>query len=294
MTPAPFGAELRDVVVRYGDEQALDGADVAFRPGIITGLIGRNGAGKTTLLSLLASLRRPTSGTVRVDGVDPFEDPLVMAGVHLVRESGDVIGDEPVRRTLRYYAATRPNWSTDLAAELLDVFAIVTKKSPNSLSRGQRSALGAVLGLASRAPLTIFDEVYLSMDAPSRYAFYDAVLADYAEHPRTIIISSHLIEEVERLFEDVVIIDRGRVLVADSADAIRARGTGLTGPADAVEAIAREHTVLARQRLGGVVRVTLDVALDDDARRAVRAAGVEVDSVGLQDLFVHLTRKETP
>ncbi|MBN0041667.1 ABC transporter ATP-binding protein [Cellulosimicrobium cellulans] len=295
--PEPFAAEVRDVVVRYprsDDVPALDGATLTVRPGVITGLLGRNGAGKTTLAALLAAFRRPTAGTVRVGPAGELEDPFenVWATMHtqLVRESGDVWEADKARDTLAYYADLRPHWDAELAARLLDELEVDVRKKPTQMSRGKRSALGAVIGLASRAPLTIFDEVYLGMDAPSRYAFYDALVADYAEHPRTILLSSHLITEVERLFEDVVIIDRGRVLLAENADDVRARGVSLTGPAEVVERHAAGRAVLARQRLGGTAQVTLFGAFADDERAAAVEAGLEVGAVPVQDLFVHLTR----
>ena len=296
-TTEPFGAELRDVVVRYDrdDEPALAGATLTIRPGTITGLLGRNGAGKTTLAALLAAFRRPSEGSVLVgpegDLEDPFENPWATVHTQLVRESGDVWGDSKARDTLAYYAAMRPHWDADLAERLLDEFEIPLRKTPDSFSRGKRSAFGAVLGLASRAPLTIFDEVYLGMDAPSRYAFYDALVADYAEHPRTIVLSSHLIDEVERLFEDVVVIDRGRVLLAEPAEDVRGRGVSLTGPAGLVDRFVAGREVLARQRLGGTAQVTLFGTFAHDERAAAAAAGLEVGSVPVQDLFVHLTRR---
>lgn len=297
-TPPPFGAELRDVVVRYGrrdDEPALDRASVTIRPGSITGLLGRNGAGKTTALALLAGFRRPTGGTVLVgaDGEleDPFENPWAAMHTQLVRESGDVWGDDKVRDSLEYYAAMRPTWDADLAARLLDELEVDVRKNPDALSRGKRSALGAVIGLASRAPLTIFDEVYLGMDAPSRYAFYDALVADYTEHPRTIVLSSHLIDEVERLFEDVVVVDRGRVLLAEPAEDVRARGVSLVGPSEVVERFVDGRRVLSRQRLGSTAQVTLFGAFEPGERRAATDAGLEVGAVRVQDLFVHLTRE---
>ncbi|MCP2266381.1 ATP-binding cassette domain-containing protein [Promicromonospora thailandica] len=308
MTTAPFGARLDDVVVRFGashrmlpngllarDEggTGLDGASLTIRPGTITGVLGRNGAGKTTLLSLLAAFTRPTSGTVVVgpEGAqeDPWENPWITSGTQLVRESGDLLNEEKVRTSLRYYADVRPDWSAETAERLLDLFEVDVRKNPSALSRGKRSAVGATIGLASRAPLTIFDEVYLGMDAPTRYAFYDELLADYAEHPRTILLSSHLVEEVERLFEDVVVVDRGRVLLAESAEQMRARGFSLTGSRDAVERLTGGRRVLHRQQLGSTVQVTLEGALDDDERAAARRAGVEVGTVPVQDLFVRLT-----
>lgn len=311
MTPAPFGARLDDVVVRFGTRRrmttdgatvkddatvALDGVDLQIRPGTITGVLGRNGAGKSTMLSLLAAFNRPTDGSVRVgpagadaEWQDPWENPWATSNVQLVRESGDLQDDEKLVHTLRYYADLRPFWDADLAERLLDLFEVDPRKKPAALSRGKRSAVGATIGLASRAPLTIFDEVYLGMDAPTRYAFYDEILADYAEHPRTILLSSHLVEEVERLFEDVVVLDRGRVLIAETAEEMGRRGFSLTGPRGAVERLAGDRRVLHRQHLGGTLQVTLEGTPDDGEAAAARAAGVELGSLPLQDLFVRLT-----
>ncbi|WP_125776364.1 ATP-binding cassette domain-containing protein [Antribacter gilvus] len=301
---APFGARLDDVVVRYpaparlrpspDDAPALDGATCTVRAGSITGVLGRNGAGKTTLLSLLAAFRRPTGGTVLVgpDGSleDPWENTWITSGVQLVRESGDVYPEEAVSETFEYLANVRPDWDGDLASRLLDQFEVDVRKKPAALSRGKRSAVGAVIGLASRAPLTIFDEVYLGMDAPTRYAFYDALLEDYAEHPRTVLVSSHHVEEVERLFEDVIVLDEGRVLLAEPADDLRARAVSLTGPSAAVERVADGRPVLHRQQLGPTLQVVVDGPLAPDERAAAQDAGLTLGPVPLQDLFVHLTR----
>ncbi|MFD6176061.1 MULTISPECIES: ATP-binding cassette domain-containing protein [unclassified Isoptericola] len=309
MTPAPFGARLDDVVVRFGAQRrmtaegttvkndagtALDGVTLDLRPGVITGILGRNGAGKSTLLSLLAAFNRPTAGTVRVGPgelmEDPWENPWATANVQLVRESGDLMDEERVATSLKYYADLRPYWDADLAGRLLDLFEVDPRKKPSALSRGKRSAVGATIGLAARAPLTVLDEVYLGMDAPTRYAFYDEILADYAEHPRTILLSSHLVEEVERLFEDVVVLHRGRVLLAEPAEDMQARGFSLTGPVAAVEELAAGRRELHRQRLGATVQVTIEGAPDAGAAAAARAAGVEIGSLPLQDLFVRLTQ----
>lgn len=304
----PFAARLDGVGVRFGRRKApanqsladardpataLVDATCTLRPGVITGVLGRNGAGKTTMLSLLAAFRRPTSGSVLVgpEGAmeDPWENTWITSGVQLVRESGDLFGDEAVKVTLKYYADMRPDWDAELAARLLDLFEVDLRKKPAALSRGKRSAVGAVIGLAARAPLTIFDEVYLGMDAPTRYAFYDELLADYAEHPRTVLISSHLVEEVERLFEDVVLLDRGRVLVTGPADDLRARGATLTGPAADVGRAGAGRTVLLERRLGPTTELTVDGPLSAEERAAATDAGVTVGAVAIQDMFVHLT-----
>lgn len=290
----PFSAALDDVTLRYRrGTVALDHASFTVRPGTITGLLGRNGAGKSTALGLLASCGRPTSGRVLVDGADPFEDAVRMSGVQIVRDSGDVAGDVCLVDTMRLYARMRPTWDARLAETLLQAFDLDPSRTAASLSRGQRSAFGCLIGLASRAPLTIFDETYLGMDAPTRYAFYDALVDDYTEHPRTIVLSTHLIEEVERLFEDVIVLDRGRTLAAESADDLRGRATSLVGPSTIVSKLSADRTVLATRNLGGTTQVTMVGGLDHADRRRAEEEGVEIARVSLQDLFIHLTNPAT-
>lgn len=284
--------ETRDLTVRYGSTVALDHVDLDLAPGVITGLLGRNGSGKTTLLSVLAAFRRATSGTVRVGGREVWEDAEAMSGICLVRESGDVPAELRMRDTLALMEQVRRGFDRPYADRLMETFELDPAATPAKLSRGKKSAFGVVVGLASRAPLTLLDEVHLGMDAPSRYAFYDALVADYAEHPRTIVISSHLIDEVQRLLEHVVILDAGRVLLADDADALRSRGVAVTGPADAVDAFVQGRRVLGRRTLGRTAQVTVfgDVTSADAA--AAHAAGLELGGLDLQDLFVDLTSKE--
>ena len=281
--------ELRGLTVRYGDTVAVDDVSLQLPSGVIYGLLGRNGSGKTSLLSALASYRKASAGSVLVDGAEAFENPAVTRATAFIRDTLDVSAQDRVRRVVCLAAWLRPGWDGDYAAKLLDLFQLDPRKRVSALSRGQKSALGVVLGLAARAPLTILDEVYLGMDAVARTAFYRELLADYLAHPRTIILSTHLIEEVADVFERVIIIDRGRVLLHEEADALRGRGVTVTGPAAAVDAFVAGRTVLSEQSLGGVRAATVygGVPPADVARG--EAAGLSFGPVGLQELFVHLT-----
>ncbi|MCU7723644.1 ABC transporter ATP-binding protein [Actinoplanes sp. KI2] len=281
--------ELRDVSVRYGSTVAVDGIDLDLPTGKIYGLLGRNGSGKTSLLSVLASFRRPSSGTVRVDGRDAFENPAVMRQTCFIRDTLDTNDSDKVRSLMCFASWMRPNWDADYAAKLLDLFEINPRKRASSLSRGQKSAVGVVLGLASRAPLTILDETYLGMDAVARAAFYRELLEDYLAHPRTVILSTHLIEEVADLFERVIIIDRGRLLLHQETDELRGRGVTVTGPAAAVDEFVTGRTVFGEQSLGGVRAVTLDWRPSFADRQRGESAGLTFGPVGIQDLFIHLT-----
>jgi ABC-2 type transport system ATP-binding protein len=284
-----------DLSVRFAGVPALDRLDLRLAPGKIHGLLGRNGSGKSTLAATLAGFRRPDQGRVLIEAGDlgtaqePYENAVVTSRVCLIRESGDLPESVPVKHAIRLAASLRPYWDADLAADLLDRFEVPLNKRIQKLSRGKKSALGVVLGLAARAPLTIFDESYLGMDVPSRNLFYDALLADYTEVPRTIVLSTHLVSEVSALLEEVVILDNGRLVTQSPVDALRGRGASIVGPAAAVDKFTAGFTVLAEERLGGTKSTTVLGDLDPESLGQATAAGLEIGPVGLQDLFVHLT-----
>jgi ABC-2 type transport system ATP-binding protein len=280
---------LRDLTVRYGDTVAVDGLHLDLAPGKIYGLLGRNGSGKTSLLSVLAGYRRASSGTVTVGGVDPFESADVMRQTCFIRDTLDVAVNDRISAVIGFAATVRPTFDPEYAAKLLDTFELSPGRRVTTLSRGQRSSLGVVLGLAARTSLTILDEVYLGMDAAARNAFYRELLADYLVHPRTVILSTHLIEEAADLFERVIIIDRGRLVLHEEADVLRGRGVMVTGPAAAVDAFVAGRTVLSEQSLGSVRAATLYGRLDAAEVARAEATGLTLGPVGIQDLFVHLT-----
>lgn len=281
--------QIRDLRVNYGRTTAVDGISCTLEAGKIYGLLGRNGAGKTSLLSVVSAFRKATGGSVRVGGEDPFENAPITQRIAFIRESVDVMDTDRVKDVLSLSAALRPNWNQDVAGGLLERFDLNPRKRVGALSLGMKSALRVIVGIASRTPLTIFDEAYLGMDAPSRYAFYEALLADYVEQPRTIILSTHLIEEFGSLFEEVLILDKGRLVIQEEADSLRERGVSITGPAALVDEYAAGLTILSQQRLGGTKSVTIYGALTDQQRATAARNGLELGPVALQDLFIHLT-----
>jgi ABC-2 type transport system ATP-binding protein len=282
--------ETRQLTQQFGETTALDSLDLSLSGSKIIGLLGRNGSGKTTLLSIIAGFRKQTSGEVLVNGEPVFENPHVVRDIALIREGGDTVEEsEKVSEALRYAEYLRPNWDTAYARQILDRFEVPETSKLDQLSRGKRSAVGIALGLASRAPLTMFDETYLGLDAPSRYVFYDLVLQDFMEHPRTFILSTHLIEEVSRIFEEVAIIDRGKLLIHDESEALLARGVAITGPQDAVDAFIAGRTVIGERQLGRTKSAMLYGMLQNGERDEAARAGLDLEPLDLQDLFVYLT-----
>ncbi len=149
------------------------------------------------------------------------------------------------------------HWDAELASRLIDDFRVPTGRRIKKLSRGQISAVGVIVGLASRAPLTFFDEPYLGLDAVARQIFYDRLLEDYAEHPRTVILSTHLIDEVSDLLEHVLVIDEGRIIIDEDAESLRGSATTVVGMGKAVEAFTQGREVLNLDRIGGIAAATV-------------------------------------
>lgn len=285
-----LSVEVQNLTMTYKDTVALN--DLSFRliGGRIYGLLGRNGAGKSSLLSILAAFRKQSVGVALIDGQPIFENARITPHIALIREAGTVAEqDESVATALAFGAYMRPNWDAAYAADLVERFEIPLKKKVSQLSLGKKSALGVTIGLATRAPVTMYDESYLGMDAPSRYAFYDELLADFMRHPRTVIVSTHLIEEISPLFEEVVIIDNGKLVAQEETDILRAHGARITGPASEVERLTEGLKMLDVKELGRTRSVAVYGQLMPEQRRAIESAGLDLVPLPLQDLFVHLT-----
>ena len=283
--------EVQNLTKHYKDKHALDNVTLSLESGAIYGLLGRNGAGKTTLMSILTAQNFESSGTVKVFGEHPYENARVLSRICFVRESQKYPDDAYPRHAFKAASLFFPNWSQELADELIEEFQLPMKQTIKKLSRGQLSAVGVIIGLASRAELTFFDEPYLGLDAVARQIFYDRLLEDYSEHPRTIILSSHLIDEVSNLIEKVIVIDNGRILLNEDTDAVRDRASTVIGDAEKVDAWAAGRDILHRESLGRVASVTVLGHLTTSERAEVVEGGMDLAPVSLQQLIVRLTQK---
>jgi ABC-2 type transport system ATP-binding protein len=281
-------ATVHDVTMRFREHTALDDISTTIERDSITGLLGRNGAGKTTLMQLLTGHRVPTRGRVEVLGASPYENDAVLRNICFIKEGQRYPDHFRVQDAMTAASLIFPAWDADLAAALMADFDLPAKRPIKKLSRGMNSAVGIIIGIASRAPVTLFDEPYLGLDAVARQLFYDRLLADYAEHPRTVVLSTHLIEEIADLLERVLLIDRGRVLLDADAESLRDSAVTVTGPADKVQAFARQHELLHTESLGGHSRAV--VRIDAAANRSATAGhGLAVESTTLQQLVVAMS-----
>jgi ABC-2 type transport system ATP-binding protein len=276
--------EVRALSRRYGGVTALDGVSLDVSEGSITGLLGRNGAGKTTIMSIIAGQDRPTSGRVEVFGRTPFEDAATLQKISFVRDNQRYPDDYRLHHVLRIAPSFAPDWSAQIAEELVDGLRIPAKTPIKKFSRGQLSAVAIVLGLASRAPVTLFDEPYLGLDVTARGLFYNILLRDHTERPRTILLSTHLIGESEGLFDRVVLVGNGRVILHSDGEDTHNLAVQVSGTADAVDRVSEGRTVLRTQRMANLKAVTLQGPADAALAQRAETLGVHVAPASLQDV----------
>jgi ABC-2 type transport system ATP-binding protein len=271
---------------RYRDQLALDDVTVDIEGPSITGLLGRNGAGKTTLMRIIANQEFASAGTVRVFGASPVENDAILRRMVLVREEQEY-PDFKVHHAIRAASWFYPHWSSELADSLIRDFDLPVDRAIKKLSRGMRSALGIVIGLAARAEVTLFDEPYAGLDPVARQLFYDRLLAGYADRPTTIVLSTHLIDEAADLLEQVVIIDHGRIVLDAATDDVRGSATTVTGPIDAVEAFVTGRPTWDRRRIASQESVVVAGTLDDGDWARARELRLDLQSLSLQQVMVH-------
>jgi ABC-2 type transport system ATP-binding protein len=214
--------DVNDLSRSFGGKTALEG--VAFRAtaGQVHGLVGSNGAGKTTLLKHLLGLLRATTGSVRVFGLDPVRDPVgVLRRVGYLSEEREMPEWMSVDELMRYTQAFHPSWDASYARQLLETFALDPAKKVKELSKGMRAQAGLVAAVAHRPELLILDEPSSGLDAVVRRDILDAIVRTVVDDGRTVIFSSHLLDEVERMSDHVTLIHQGRVALSGVLDEVR-------------------------------------------------------------------------
>ncbi|UUX34694.1 ATP-binding cassette domain-containing protein [Fundicoccus culcitae] len=257
----------------------------------IVGLLGRNGAGKSTLMALLAGYRLQTSGEVLIDKQVVYENPASMQQVSFSYPRDCSGESEKVMDYVEWNAQYRAFFDMEYAIELLEKFELPDNEVIYNLSKGMQAALNASIGLASNAPITVFDEVYLSMDAPSRDLFYSEVLRSQAKHPRLIIMSTHLISEAEYLFDHILILDKGRLLFDESYGDLIERGCQVSGFTEEVVEFLKDYPILNQKEMGNLTTATVFGVSVEDLRAKNTHSHLDIQPVALQDLFNYLTKK---
>jgi ABC-2 type transport system ATP-binding protein len=214
--------DVNDLSRSFGHKTALNRVSFHATAGQVYGLVGSNGAGKTTLLKHLLGLLRATTGSVRVFGLDPVRDPVgVLGRIGYLSEEHELPEWMRVGELMRYTQAYHPTWDVSYARELLETFALDPDKKIKDLSKGMRAQAGLIAAVAHRPELLILDEPSSGLDAVVRRDILDAIVRAVADDGRTVIFSSHLLDEVERMSDHVTMMHQGRVTLSGVLDDVR-------------------------------------------------------------------------
>lgn len=281
--------KIKNLNKSYGKTRVLKDINLEIEENKIYGLLGRNGVGKTTLINLISNQIQADNGELKINGEEVYENPKAVENICLVREKGIPVDNPKIKRIFNIARLLYKDWDEEYKNILVKEFNIDVKKRYNKLSRGNQTLVGLIIGLASRAKITIFDEPSLGLDAAVRYKFYNTLLEDIQNNPRTIIISTHLIDEVTNLFEEIIILKDEKVYIKDEVSNLLEKGYFLNGREDKILSIIKNKNIIHKEKFGPSVILGIYDSLSSEEKELLMNNNVEVSSIPLQKLFIFLT-----
>lgn len=272
--------ELKQVTKRYGQAAVLKNITLSIdEPGIYC-LLGRNGAGKTTLLKSIAGYQNITDGCIKVDGKEITTSTLD-TGVSYIENFAKHF-NLPVRKLLKIASEVNPDYDYDFASEMMERFELDGKKKFSHLSLGMKTMVSTIICLASSKAVILLDEPVIGFDAIMRVEFYGMLTESFKKHPRIIIVSTHIIEEIAKTIEKLIIIDRGSIRFFDTLQSVEAKAFSVSGLQRDVEAATRGLNVIGQSTVGGLVTSYI---FDTPPQES---ASIEVRPLSLQDFFIQM------
>ena len=271
---------------KFGKIDALKNVTLSFSENGIYGVFGRNGAGKTTFLNIITARTFADSGAVFFGGKDIVRYPqLIAENCCYLQEKNYFPARFRIKRLLDYGKATFPNFDEKYAEKLCARFKLDTDRKYGDLSGGYRSIFKIVLGLAARTGVTVFDEPVLGLDAVARDMFYLELIEEYSENPRLFIISTHLIEEFSRIFNEAVIIRTGEVILQESVEDLLLKVFYVSGRAALVDDFIRSRQVIHTESVNDLKMAVIKGELNGEKR----VSGLNFSPITVQNLFISLT-----
>lgn len=280
--------ECKDVTKSFGEEVALNQVSFKLESGNIYALLGRNGAGKTTLMNCLCTKYLPDSGEIRMLEERAYENEEVLNKICFMSDYIDAFEPKNVKFIIDYASAFYENWNNELMNKLLDFFEINLKKTYGQLSKGQQTVMGIIIGLCSGCEIVLLDEIYSGLDAVARQDFYKILLEEQDRNPRTFLISTHLIEEMTGLFTNVVMMDKGKIILNEDMEGIHEKSFKCTGRPDKAAYLYKKN-VLCEKKMGTIAEYNIYDTLTMEERKQLEEDGFSVSSLSLQELFIALT-----
>lgn len=281
--------EFNNVTKTYGRRTVLNHMNFHIRQNVLTGIIGRNGVGKSTLMKIVAGHIQATSGTIRVFSDNPFNSLKVSANSILVDDTMSFSEKLTLKEILKEADHFYSNWDAPLAQRLFDYFGFHSDARHTDLSKGKKSTFNAIIGLASHCPLTIFDEPTNGMDTVVRKDFYRALLKDYIAHPRTILVSSHHLEEIEDLLEDILLIHDGIARFHGPVTELQEMFVSLIGKEEKIRAHVVNKNVFNNLTNGSFSEMVVENTFTSDEKNRLFGDGIKLLPVSANDAYVALT-----
>jgi len=277
----------KDIVKTYGKKEVLSNVNLTLEKGKIYGLIGRNGAGKTTLLSIISAQNPATSGTVTLADERVWENQKALDYICFSRELNPVMGNGAaglkIKEYLKIAAMYFPNWDKEMAKNLVKEFELNLKDRIIKLSKGMMSMVTIIVAMASKAEFTFLDEPVAGLDVVMREYFYKLLLEEYTETGRTFVISTHIIEEAADVFEEVIIIRDGKILLKENTQELISKAFRVSGKAEEVDAVTNGlelHQVEINGRGKGVTVIL------KEGQKIKEGLDVSIQPLNLQNVFL--------
>ena len=277
--------QIKNVTKKYKGVTALDDVSLNFEAGRIYGFLGRNGAGKSTLINIIAGRIFADAGQVLIDDLPALENMAVHEKLYCMSEADLYDSSLKVKEHFKWLSRFYDSFDLQKAFEIAEKFGLDIHKKVKALSKGYQSIFKLTIALALDVPYVIFDEPVLGLDANHRELFYHLLLEDYEQTQKTIIIATHLIEEIANLIEDVVLINEGRVLLSENVGELMALGYCVSGLCAQVDDYCQGKNVIGTEELG-----SLKLAYILGEREALpKDSHLQFSNMNLQKLFVKLT-----
>ncbi|MBU3176047.1 ABC transporter ATP-binding protein [Clostridium estertheticum] len=283
--------KLLDVSKRYGDTFALDNISLNIEENKIYGLLGRNGAGKTTLLNIINNRIFSDKGVISIDGKTLSNDKNALGNIYFMTEQNLYPQAMKVKELFKWSKEFYPKFDMVYALELSKKFELNINKRVKELSTGYSSICKIVNTMASGADILMFDEPVLGLDANHRELFYKELMESYIEKPKTIILSTHIIEEVAKLIEHVIVLKDGKIIKDENVEELLYKHYNVSGLNKNIDEYIKDKTCLSVEEMASFKSAVISGINGDAQKIEQKKLGLEVSKVELQKLFIDLTNK---
>lgn len=284
--------EIKKLTYGYKHTPVLTDFNLIETEPSIIALWGRNGAGKTTLMSLVAGHFKPNEGSIKVLGEEPYNNLNVLENICYIQENHPFGHNWRIDDLLKYGRYFHPNWDQQFAEHLVQVFELPMNKKITKFSKGMKTAVQIILGLASNAKITVLDEPTNGLDAVKRKLFYDALMESYEENPRLILLSTHHIEEIQPLCETIVVVNDGKVLFHEQMEVMREKGIILSGNIDSIEHITKNISILESSKISSTKKVMIDELFTNEWKKIAEDHQLKIEKATLQDYLINKTKNK--